>query len=118
MRTLLPLLAAALLSSGCLLGPRQFNELDFPLPGGIGRLYTHVTEPLDVDYHDTRASGNGPARGDIKRVTYSSLSAVWGENGVGALGRKAGFDEVLYADLEVFSILGIWTQTWVHVYGR
>ena len=39
-------------------------------------------------------------------------------NGIGELGRRGGFDEVFYADLEVRSILGIWTQTWVHVYGR
>lgn len=110
---------ALILLSGCVAAPLpQFAELDFPLPGGIGRLYTHVVEPLDVDYHDSRVEPHHPSRGDIKRVTYSNLSVLWGTNGIGELGQRAGFTEVLYADLEVFSILGIWTQTWVHVYGR
>lgn len=111
-------LAAALLLGGCIVAPTpQFENLDFPLPGGLGRLYTHVIEPLDVNERATATSGEF-SRGDVKRVTYSNVSVAWGANGVGELAKRAGFREVLYADVEVWSILGIWTQTWVHVYGR
>ena len=36
---------------------------------------------------------------------------------VGLLGRKVGMTQVYYADLEVLSVMGVWTQRWIHVYG-
>ena len=42
----------------------------------------------------------------------------WDTNGIGEIGKENGLEEVYYADLETLSVLGIWTQRWVHVYGR
>ena len=118
-KTLLRLAPLALLGAVSCQSPAQtnFGNLDFPIPGGIGRIYTHVRRPLDVNYDRTETSLD-TRRGDVRRITYSNLRVDWGENAIGELGRQAGFEEVLYADLETFSILGIWTQNWVHIYGR
>lgn len=31
---------------------------------------------------------------------------------------KVGIETVHYADLETLSVLGVWNQRWVHVYGE
>ncbi|MGB3966979.1 MAG: hypothetical protein WBO45_09615 [Planctomycetota bacterium] len=43
---------------------------------------------------------------------------LWESNGIGDIARKIDLAEIDFADLERLSILGIWTQEWVHVYGR
>ena len=42
----------------------------------------------------------------------------WGETGLGAVAKKHGFKRIYYADLETFSILGIYTRRTAHVYGE
>lgn len=82
----------------------------------MGRLYTHVTRPLDVNLggtpvHDERAAD------DVKSFQYY-VRLEWGSEGLAEIARKHGLGEIHYADLETRALLGIWTQTWVHVYGR
>ena len=43
---------------------------------------------------------------------------LWDSNGIGDIARKNGLEAIYFADLETFSILGIWSQYRVHVYGK
>ena len=82
-----------------------------------GRIYSHTTEPLTRNYDQTPVV-EATDQGDVYKIEYNNLSVEWNDNSIGAIAEKAGFDEVYYADVETMSILGIWTTTWVHVYGR
>ncbi len=81
-----------------------------------GRLFTHVVVPLDVNLNETpvftqRAENHG------QRFQYY-VRIEWGHQGVGEIAREQGLNKVYYADLETWSVLGIWTQRYVHVYGE
>jgi len=95
--------AAALLLCGCL----------------RGAVYTHVTRPLTTNFDRTPVADGFVAKGDVKELRYNSyLRVIWDVNSIGALAKQEGLGELYYADLETFSVLGIWTQYRVHVYGR
>lgn len=83
--------------------------------GPLGLVYTHTIQPLTTNFHDTPALKDG-AQGDVREIQYY-VRVSWSTNGIGAIAKENGFDEVHYADLETLRVLGIWTQQWVHVYG-
>jgi len=94
--------------------------LAFVLPGCVsGLIYTHVTTPLDLDLNNTPVfTGRQQAgKGDTKTIRYY-VQIDWDSNAIGDIAKKAGLTEVHYADLETLSVLGIWTQKTVHVYGQ
>ena len=95
-------LVCALLCSGCVLG----------------LAYTNVTQPLTTDFRNTPVVDGVNAKGDVKEIRYRFVELAWDENAIGTLAKQAGFDEIYYADLQTFSILGIWTQRRVRVYGE
>ena len=99
---LAPLLACVLLCSGCV----------------RGLIYTNVTRPLTIDYRDTPVVDGVNAKGDVKEIRYRFFELAWDENAIGALAKQEGFREIDYADLQTFSILGIWTQHRVRVYDK
>ena len=83
-----------------------------------GLIYTHVTRPLTTNFHDTPVADGYMGKGDVKELRYNVyLRVLWDENSIGSIAKDAGLSELYYADLETFSILGIWTQYRVHVYG-
>jgi hypothetical protein len=83
-----------------------------------GLIYTHVTEPLTTHFDRTPVGDGAEAEGDVKELRYNAyLRVLWDENSIGSISKEAGFKEIYYADLETFSVLGIWTQYRVHVYG-
>jgi hypothetical protein len=81
-----------------------------------GFIYTHQTEPLALNFRTT-PSGRNAAKGDVKHFSYY-VDVRWDKNGIGEIARKNDIEEIYYADLETFSVLGIWQQRWVHVYGK
>ena len=83
----------------------------------LGGGCVHTVEPLTTNF-DKTPSGIKTAANDTRRIQYNGLSIDWHTSGIGHTGKKHGFNEVYYADLETLSILGIWTQKWVHIYGR
>ena len=96
------MIVAALLCSGCV----------------RGLVYYHATEPLTTHFNNTPVGNGSKAKGDVKELRYNSyLRVIWDENSIGSLAKEAGFREIYYADLETFSVLGVWTQYRVHVYG-
>ncbi len=85
----------------------------------VGLIYTHTWRPLTLDMHDTRVVPTS-GEGDIKHLVlfYPPLSAAWDDASIGDIARKKGLHELYFADLEYFSILHIWNQYTVHVYGK
>jgi hypothetical protein len=103
MLRLASLCACALLTSGCV----------------RGLIYTHATRPLTRNFDRTPVVEGSAAEGNVKELRYNGyLRIVWDDNAIGSLAQRAGFSQVYYADLETFSILGIWTQYSVRVYGE
>ncbi len=46
------------------------------------------------------------------------MYAEFNSNAIGDIAKKHGMKKVHYADMEYFSILGIWREEVVHVYGE
>ncbi|MHC4513853.1 MAG: TRL domain-containing protein [Planctomycetota bacterium] len=86
---------------------------------GAGLIYTHITTPLDVNLNNTPVftGRNETGKGDTKRIRYY-VDIEWDSNAIGDIMKRAGLTEVHYADMETTSVLGIWTQRFVNVYGR
>ena len=91
--------------------------LELILSGCIGGFYTHITEPLDVNLNNTPVFAGRGAKGDTKRIRYW-VDIEWDSNAIGDIMKKFGLSKVYYADLETLSVLGIWTQKFVIVYGK
>ena len=98
-------------------------------PGCLsGAIYEHVTVPLDTNFDRTPSPAGPPVEVPVRRswktlaiplvVVAGRLEFHWGDASVAGAVRDAGLSRVAYADLERRSILGIWSQTWVRVYGE
>ena len=90
----------------------------------VGRIYQHTHEPLDLNLSGTPVfTGKdevGSAAVSHVHVPLSSIDIdlLWESNAIGDVMRRHGLDEVYYADLETFSVLGIWNQYTVYAYGK
>lgn len=88
-----------------------------------GAIYSHTTEPLDVDFNNTPVHDG--RKGDswktlVIPIYYqgASVRIDWGDMSIANSMQEAGIEIVHYADLETRQVLGIWTERWVHVYGE
>ncbi|HTG02263.1 MAG TPA: TRL domain-containing protein [Nitrospirota bacterium] len=87
-----------------------------------GCLYVHTREPLTLDMHRTPVA-NVEKEGSIKLITFPPFTGdykliAWGTAAIGDVAKKEGMQEVYYADLEIFSVLRVWNEYTVHVYGK
>ena len=84
-----------------------------------GIIFTHIVKPLDLNMDRTPVVSRTEA-GDIKRFKVQGfyVDLQWDSNAIGEIAKQHGLETVYYADLEVLTVLGIWTQQTVHVYGR
>ena len=101
-RLLLPVLMLFLLLPGC--------------------LYVHTVQPLTLDMDRTPIVA-AERTGSLKLITYPPLGGnyrlvAWDSAAIGDIARKQGLKEVYFADLETLSILRIWNEYTVHVYGK
>jgi len=96
-------LAAVVLVSGCT----------------AGLIYTHTWTPLTVDEHTTKVVPSS-GMGDIKHIAllHPALSVAWDDAALGDIAKKNGLQELYFADLEYFSILHVWNDYTVHLYGK
>ncbi len=101
MRVLLAVLCAVVLQ-GCL----------------NGYLYTHTVRPLTTDLGNTPVVAGPGARSTLIEIRYSYLDVRAGNNAIGEIARQNGITRIHYADIEVFRVLGIFTRTYVRVYGE
>ncbi len=81
-----------------------------------GLLYTHVTRPLDVNFDASPVQGDRAASSQKTLEYYVRVD--WGNIGIADIAKQHGFAKIHYADLETLSVLGIYHQRWVHVYGE
>ena len=116
-----------MLFAGC----GSFSSMNVPTPGApnvtlarvmqrpaIGIIYTHTTKPLDVNMNQTPV-GILESKSDVKHVSINAyLQFMWDSNTIYDIAKEGGIDTVYYADLETFSVLGIWNQYTVHIYGK
>ncbi len=86
-----------------------------PLPRGI--IYTHITTPLDINADKTPIGPAASADGNIKHIHYY-MDIKWHSNAIGDIAKQSGLNEIYFADIETLSILGLWNQYTVHVYGK
>jgi hypothetical protein len=109
-------LVLASLVSGCGMaykGPMA----DMAPTGPSGLIYTHTYQPLTVDMHQTKVVDTEKS-GNIKHISLNWASVAWDSAGIGDIAKKNGMNELYFADLETFSILRVWNQYTVHVYGK
>ena len=87
-----------------------------------GCFYTHTVQPLTVDMNHTPIA-KIEKQGTMKVIAvppiiwYAPLVA-WGKTAIGEVAKQQGMKEVYYADIEIFSILRLWNEYTVHVYGK
>ncbi len=85
-----------------------------------GCLYVHTFRPLTQDMHRTPVTAYEKT-GTIRLITWPLNNAplvAWGNAAVGAVAKEQGMQEVYFADLEIFSVMRLWNEYTVHVYGR
>jgi hypothetical protein len=84
---------------------------------GTGFFYTHTVKPLTVDMRNTRSEGLKRGSGDIKNIEVYYVRVEWNNNSIGDIAKEHGIGTILFADVERLSVLGIWRQHIVHIYG-
>lgn len=101
------LLALGILAASCV------------VPSGCttGVVFTRTVLPLDVNLDRTDVH-QVSARNSSKRLQYRGIRVEWGDSAIGEIAREHGIHSVRYADAETLSVLGIWTQRWVRIYGE
>ena len=82
-----------------------------------GYIYTHTTKPLDLNLSKT-PGGGVHRQGNIKHLSVRYVDISWDSNAVGDIVKQSGLKTVYSADLEKLSILGLWNQYTVHLYGQ
>jgi hypothetical protein len=81
-----------------------------------GAIYTHTTVPLDTNFDRTPVFQK-EADDSVNTLQYY-IRVDWGNAAIGKIAKDHGFQRVYYADLETLSVLGFWTQQFVHIYGE
>lgn len=104
------LLIFAMFVGGCYTSPVK-------PPGGA--LFTSYKAPLTADFNHT-ANDRELIKTSHDKTQYFwayLLDFGWGEVDIEDIAEKAGITNVAYADCEVLSILGLYQQFTVNVYG-
>ena len=86
-----------------------------------GIAFTYIKIPLSEDLVDSPVvvvHSDGKIIQVKEPLSGYGLYAEWNSNAIGDLAQRHGLKEVYFADMEIFSILGIWTHQKVHVYGQ
>ena len=87
-----------------------------------GCIYTHTVEPLTLDMHRTPVVST-QKEDSLKLISFPAPGGTyrliaWDRAAIGDIAKKHGLKEVYFADLETLSVLSIWNQYTVHVYGQ
>jgi len=82
----------------------------------------HTVQPLTSDMHRTPMS-TVEKQGTISIIGLppmfgSAKVLAWGGAATGDVAKKEGMREIYYSELETLSILMIWNEYTVHVYGK
>lgn len=82
-----------------------------------GILYSHTVQPLTINHLETPIKG-AEVQSELKHIQLPYVGIMWGDATLGDIARKKGLQNLHYADLEILSVLTIWRQYTVHLYGR
>jgi hypothetical protein len=96
--------AMVVLATGCV-GPNG------PLVGSAGGIYTDVSGPVAVT-SNTGDSKMGSA------VSQGVIGFAWGDSSIKTAAANGGITKIQHVDYHVKSILGVYTETTVTVYGE
>jgi hypothetical protein len=96
--------ALAIFATGCV-GPNG------PLVGTVGGIYSDVSGPVSVT-SNSGASKSGSA------TSKGVLGFAWGDSSIKAASANGGITKVQHVDYHVTSVLGVYCQTIVTVYGE
>jgi len=86
-----------------------------------GYVFVHTRVPYTTDLHDTpvsKTSGRGRILHVEEPFSGSGLYAEFNSNAVGDIAARHGIKTIYWADMEVFSILGVWEEQKLHLYGE
>lgn len=90
-------------------------------PPLIGMLYTNRQRPLTEDLHNTPVPDLPPSYGKIleirEPITGLGFYGRINSNAMGPVAKQNGISTLYFADEEIFSVLGIWAVTRLHLYG-
>ena len=97
----------------------------FPLLDGsstlTGWVFTHTRIPYTQDLNNTPVS-NIHARGMVfhaeEPLSGYNFYIEFNSNAIGDIAKKHGLSKVYFADIEIFSVLGIWWHETLHIYGE
>ena len=92
------------------------------LPGcvGNGLLYTRVTEPATLNFDKTPVGSKRVLIQSYRLqepVTGYGVSTEWEADPVKTAARQAGVTNLFFADMQTLSILGVYRQRTLIVYG-
>ena len=96
--------AMAMLATGCV-GPNG------PLVGAMGGVYTDVSGPVSVT-SNTGASKSGSA------ISKGVVCVAWGDSSIKTAAANGGITKIQHVDYHVTSVMGVYTETTVTVYGE
>ncbi len=121
LKTLKHLVVLALLGSMLLLAGCGVAYLA-PVKPPQGFLISTFKAPLTVNFDETPVSGNLIHASKKKTyyfhdILFTGMDFAWGEVDVPQIARAAGITKVSYAEYELLSILGVYADFTVHVYG-
>ncbi len=89
-----------------------------------GFVYKQTRTPFTDDLRETPVvvlhfqDRVGETRLIQEPITRLNLSAEWDSRALGDIAREHGMEELHYADLETLSILGVYKEKRIHLYGR
>ncbi len=109
------LLLSLFILAGCL----TFGSMDSDSLKGY--VFKFVRVPLTMDLDNTPSSifqSNGKIIRIEEPLTGYGFYAEFKSNAIGDIAKKHGLKKVYFADLEIFSILGIFKYEKVHIYGE
>jgi hypothetical protein len=81
----------------------------------------HIKVPLSVNVVESpviEIHSEGKIVQIKEPVSGYGFYAEWNSNAIGDVAKRSGLKKVYFADMEIFSVLGIWTYRKVHVYGE
>jgi len=94
----------AVLFTGCV-GPNG------PLVGAMGAVYTNVSGPVSAT-SNTGASKSGSA------TSKAVICVAWGDSSITTAAANGGITKIQHVDYHVTSVMGLYTETIVTVYGE
>ncbi|MBC2695827.1 MAG: hypothetical protein HF982_11240 [Desulfobacteraceae bacterium] len=108
-----------LLSIFILAGCLTFGRMDSGVLKGYG--FKFITVPYTMNLDNTPSTifqANGKIIKIKEPFSGQGFYAEFNSNAIGDIAKKYGLKKVYFADLEIFSILGIFEYKEVHIYGE